>query len=276
MKCLALVLSAVLSLSCLAAAAQSPANAAYFRLDNYTGTAHDLALAVERQQAGRIRHLIAADASLANVREPAQGMTLLHYAVRSGRYAAAEALLQSGADPNACATQSGRAPVHEAADKRDTSKFLQLLLSHGGDPNVETTPAHPDAFTNTPLTFAAGTRLQSVQLLLQAGADLNHVTRKGHDSALGTALTMEQLPIALFLLVEKNADYTVACGETVDGRVLSLSNALRNLTPEPESEKWRQKQQIVAFLRAHGVDYRAAPVPYRVRHSFGQAYIDAY
>lgn len=47
------------------AAAQSNATGKYFRLENYTGTAHDVALAVERQQAGRIRKLLAVDSALA-------------------------------------------------------------------------------------------------------------------------------------------------------------------------------------------------------------------
>jgi hypothetical protein len=264
------------SLLSVGAAAQPNATGKYFRLDNYTGSAHELALAVERQQAGRIRKLLAVDSALANAREPSHGITLLQYAVMTGRYQAAEALLEGGANPNLCDTKDGRSPMHEAAHKYNTSKFLALLLSHGGNPNLETTPAHPETFTSTPLLEAIPARRESVELLLRAGADLNHVTRRGHDSAIGTALMFEKLALAQYFLFEKKADYAVACGETVDRKVLYIANVLRNITPKVDSEEWRQKQQIVTFLTERGVDYNAAPIPYGVRHSFGQGYIDAY
>lgn len=264
------------SLLSFGAAAQSNATGKYFRLENYTGTAHDVALAVERQQVGRIRKLLAVDSALANAREPSHGITLLQYAVMTGRYKAAEALLEGGANPNLCDTKDGRAPMHEAANKENTSNFLRLLLSHGGNPNLETAPANPETFTTTPLLEAVTARLESVKLLLGAGADLNYVTRVGHHSAIGTALMFKKLALAQYFLFEKKAIYAVACGETVDREVLYIANVLRNITPKVDSEEWRQKQQIVTFLTERGLDYKAAPIPYRVRHSFGQGYIDAY
>lgn len=112
--------------------------------------------------------------------------------------------------------------MHEAANNYNTSKFLALLLSHGGNPNLETTPANPETFTTTPLLEAVAARLESVNLLLGAGANLNHVTRVGHHSAIGTALMGEKLALAHYFLFEKKADYAVACGETVDGECSTL------------------------------------------------------
>lgn len=274
MKYLSIIL--LFSLFSFGTRAQAVEKAKYFSLDNYFGASHDLALAVKQQRASRIRKLIAADTSLTNVREFTHGITLLQYAIMTERYKAAEALLQSGANPNLRDTKDGRSPMHEAANNCQTSKFLLLLLSYAGNPNIETKPANPETFTTTPLLKAAATRLESVKILLNAGADVNYVTRVGHDSALGTALMFEHLLTVEYLLFEKKADYTVACGETVDRKILYISNVLRNVTPKLDSEEWKQKQRIVRFLEDHGIDYKSAPIPYRVRHAFGQGYIDIY
>ena len=83
-----------------------------------------------------------------------------------GDLAALNALLASGADPNAHRRAYGnRTALHEAANKSQAAA-AKLLLEHGADPNAVA------ACGSTPLHFAAcAGNPELVQLLLEAGAN---------------------------------------------------------------------------------------------------------
>lgn len=97
------------------------------------------------------------------------GFGPLALAVYFGRQEAAEALLDSGADPNTQASNASRVrPIHSAAAQRDANRSLRLcrlLLERGADPNVA------QAGGWTPLHQAAAHgRRELVELLLEHGA----------------------------------------------------------------------------------------------------------
>ncbi len=65
------------------------------------------------------------------------GFTALHRAVEGGNYAAAEALLSAGANPNVCTEQDGFTPLYIAIIIRNVP-LVRLLLHHKADPNTKT------------------------------------------------------------------------------------------------------------------------------------------
>jgi ankyrin repeat protein len=144
------------------------------------------------------------------------GFTLLDTAVNWNHRDVVKTLLERGADPNQCPPPHA-CPVFLAAS-RDT-EILRLLVAAGAAVNRPT-----GKFEYTPLGIAAGTRpetfeslrrsghyrgpspdaLESVRILIAAGADVNHVDSSGV-SVLRTAMRVNNLDIARALL-EAGAD----------------------------------------------------------------------
>lgn len=123
-----------------------------------------------------------------NSRGRANVTPLLHCLWRKNK-AGYAALLHHRADPNVC-TRLGSAVVHEAAEEPDPF-WLRLALEHGANPNLINT-GHPYFPNQTPLYYAIAAfslgqggslpmsgRIESVRLLIGAGADLNHKDASG-------------------------------------------------------------------------------------------------
>ena len=70
----------------------------------------------------------------------AEGASALHIAVRYGLSAAAEALLDAGADPNAL-DANGRTPLHYAA-MYDATTAVEALLEAGADHSLRDCDGH--------------------------------------------------------------------------------------------------------------------------------------
>ncbi|MDG2271721.1 MAG: ankyrin repeat domain-containing protein [Halioglobus sp.] len=93
--------------------------------------------------------------------------TPLHIASGQANGAIVSLLLQAGADVNASTTNSNATALHLAAQAVGGAKSVEALLEHGADVN-----AKEGAAGQTPLMFAAAkNRVESVELLLAAGAD---------------------------------------------------------------------------------------------------------
>ncbi len=93
--------------------------------------------------------------------------TPLHIASGQANGAIVRMLLQAGADVNATTTNSLATALHLAAQAVGGTESVKALLEYGADVN-----AREGAAGQTPLMFAAAeNRVESVELLLGAGAD---------------------------------------------------------------------------------------------------------
>jgi ankyrin repeat protein len=103
----------------------------------------------------------------------AAGRTRLHYAALEGDLAATQAALDAGAHVGA-PDRAGYTPLHFAAQS-SAAAVIEHLIGRGAPLEAE------DVHGNTPLwtaTFNDKTG-DSVRLLLEAGADPDHVNRAG-------------------------------------------------------------------------------------------------
>jgi len=131
-------------------------------------------------RAARVRELLATDPSLARVASP-DGFTALHYPAFFGgdeAAAAAQALLDAGADVNArAANDIDVLPLHSAC-AGDHDDVAAVLIAAGADVNATQrggfTPLHGAAANGADVT---------VDRLLAAGADRNARTDKGETAA---------------------------------------------------------------------------------------------
>lgn len=113
------------------------------------------------------------------------GWTALHLAAHLGQTAAAQALVERGADVGARSRNPlDNQPLHAAVAGGDHAELVSLLLTYGADPNATQhggyTPLHETAQNG----FVASTRL-----LLDSGAD---VSIRANDGKTARDLAEEQ------------------------------------------------------------------------------------
>jgi len=239
-----------------------------FRL--FQGTpAWDLAKATEDENVDGIKREIQRNKSLVNYREPRFGQTLLQMAVKTLKFKSVEALVELGANPNIQDKYDGSSPVMEAAKINNEfsggpdSRYLKLLLKHGGDPNAEekTPRRNYNSTRKTPLLNACSAGvLEYVKLLVEAGANVNYTNEFG-ESALNSA-TLARKPDIVIYLLNKNADFKRPMMTIInpDPRVKKGTVVYVYITDE--LKKWRfkkgspenkEQQQIIDFLKQHGM-----------------------
>lgn len=120
---------------------------------------HDLFQASALNDTATIASLLDAQPEWVHSRQEDTQRTCLHEAVSHGSLAAAELLLQRGADPNAQA-QCGEAPLHLTSDREMT----RLLLTHGAKPSLA------DNGGITPMDWALIENDSDLFLILAQGA----------------------------------------------------------------------------------------------------------
>ena len=101
---------------------------------------------------------------------------------------------------------------------------------------------------------ASATRLESVRLLVESGADVNHVTAIGYSSALDNAFLHENLDILEYLIFDKKANYNIVFNVTIQGDTLRIANMLRRLVYPLDSKEYLGKMELVHYLEARGID----------------------
>lgn len=250
-----------------------------FRL--FRGTpAWGLARAVHRQDVSTIRRLAIANPTLLRYQEPRFGENILLVAVIRERDKAVQALLKAGADPNLQDTYSGTSALMEAAKNYDSSAPLRLLLSHGGNPNdvgVSLRGGVREVRPETPLILAARHRLESVKLLVEAGANINYNSGPPYyESALHSAFTLDKLDIIRYLILDKGADVTQPMNVTIKGDTLRINDSLRRLVFPLNSVEYRQKMELVRFLEKKGVNYWNTPIPKHYYTIYSKEFLKQY
>ncbi len=134
-----------------------------------------LAVAVERNDRGRIETLLAAAANV-NAAQP-DGMTALHWAAYHGDVETAQKLIRSGADVTA-ENRYGVTPLTPACIDGNGA-MVELLLEAGADANTSSSGGE------TVLMLAARTgKIAPVRALLSHGADVNAVAGETGQTAL--------------------------------------------------------------------------------------------
>ena len=158
----------------------------------------------------------------------------LGIASRSGDLTTLKLLLAHGADPNLPPIPGTSPPLSYATHR---VLLVKELLAHGADPNLPSI-SECNTLSATPLTTAAsGGEIESVKLLLDAGADINFVSIFG--TALARAVENGEYEI-IKLLLSRGADPTLVAPADPD-----IPGA--ELTPLEIAKKKRRKAIIALF-----------------------------
>ncbi len=134
----------------------------------------------------------------------------------------------------------------------DMDGYLELVLKHGGNPNLE------DEEENTPIFYASypGREREKIRLLVGAGADINHCNRAGK-TALMTGTWSYGQKLAL---LELGADYRIADDYGWD-LVLELERMRMPHDPGgPVITEWdlARATPVIGWLTGEGVNWEAA------------------
>ncbi len=174
------------------------------------------------------------------------GTTLLHEAIRRGRPASVEALLEGGADPNR-SNARGDTAVHAAAFSGDAA-LLRMVLAQGGDANARNT--HTGA---TPLMQALlSPDAHQFEVLLDAGADPN-LADDNQDTPLHVAARTNAGGAILKLLARGALPLAEnSRGTTFQSHYFGYRAELLNARAKDE------RRQVIAWLKANGIPLEAA------------------
>lgn len=241
---------------------KSKLRASDFRL--FQGTkAWNLAKYVEDEDVEKITKEILSNEISANYQEPIFGNTLLILAIINDKYASAKKILELGANPNIRNKYRGTTAVIEAAKKLDP-KYLELILSYKGNPNsrenifVKNDSAKTTALNSCILTNSED--LKRINLLLNAGADVNYQEKGYTPTPLSLAFLLDRMDIA-FLLLKHGALYKGSIYQMSDGENINILKALRKCMYDLNTKEYIDKKNIIQFLNERGLKYANEPIP---------------
>ena len=223
--------------------------------------AWELAKAVQDGRVGRIKSIIQEDSTLINYQEPRFGETLLMLAIWNDDYKSFITLLENNANVNIYDTYDGTSAIILTCEYNLGVKYVQKLLEYGANPNdIEVGERRAGNNTRyTPLRGAVENgNIETVKLLLQAGADVNYYDEFG-TCALKQAAYLDYNKIVL-LLIENNAYYDRPISKNRFGPIYLVSVLRLQLFPIGSIEH-SEKMQVIDFLQRHGIDYRNTPIP---------------
>lgn len=258
----------------------------------FQGTpAWTLAKAVEDEDIKEIAEIVSQEPAIVNYQEPKYGNTLLKITVMNQQMKSFKALLENGADVNIHNTYTGASALIEACSfRRYDIEYAELLLKKGANVNdVETGKRQKWNSTRfTPLMAASQSgKLEIVELLLKNGANVNYKNEYGQ-TALSRAVMVKKYDVAIFLL-QNGADYKQPIFYRPDysvpselqepndkGKPMYLVDVLREDFMDLDTEEYKYKMQIVAFLKSKGIDYRKAPIPDYIKKKAQENYPDSW
>lgn len=230
----------------------------------FNGTSvQEVAALLEQRKFEEVKYLVKKNKININTSEPKYGLSLLMVSVSKRDYKVTKLLLELGANPNQHDSNDGSSPIIIAAAlenyPEESTQFLELLLKHGGNPNDEEIGPRQEGNTTRkkPLLEACSdvnersTPLRKVQLLVNAGANINYINEFGH-FALRQALFMEHYDVVLYLLKNGAKHDMIIVDRSKfqkDGKKIYLLDFLNEQSLLKTDKKFQQRQLIYEFLK---------------------------
>lgn len=265
----------------------------------YGTKAWDLVNAIDSGDTIKIGEIIKEDTSLINYRDSIGWSILMHVVYNQTRvrfphtlfisfeYGGSpednpenmisfQYLLKKGADVN-IKGKNGRTALTIACGKQiGDVNYVKLLLEYGAEIDTEEVNPAEDHIHGpyTPLMCAVQSEREDyIDILLKYGANIDYSNECG-SRALSEAMWLSHktkgYSMVLYLL-KHGADYTTPYHryeydlESINNKdenlKLTLVEDLREQCEDLESEWYRQKMQVVDFLKQRGVDYKKVPIP---------------
>lgn len=167
-----------------------------------------------------------------------RGVSVLGWTMICHNYDGAERLLDLGANPNQKMAGTGDiSPMWIAAGSAD-SRWLPMMLAHGGNPDITV----PEIFGTALLNALEQRRFANARLLLSHGADVNERDAAG-ETAADYAVELQHYGLVEEML-DKGYDY----------KLQDLANSVDRLklAPSVKQQLVRERMQLVKRLQRMG------------------------
>ena len=263
----ALLLSSSL-IACHAQPAREPARAGFPASNYFQGKALELAEAVDRNDAADVHRLIKQEGVNPDLIFDEGAMPMVAWPVFNKNLPGLKLLLDNGANPNARRVDSQRSSGQQrnnalvfAAGNAD-SRYLSMLLDHGGDPNTHNSNGEA-------LTHVAYLQDQwpNVQMLIERGANINEglYEPESYNTVVNWYSRFGNFE-QVYWLLQHGADPTRSI-ETQKGSAnktrMPVVDDIYWLPVKPQIIQWQRKCQH--WLRDHGIE--RSPMPAQIKDS---------
>ncbi len=254
--------------SCHAQPQAQSTTAGFAARDYFEGQALALAEAVDRNDAVEVKRLIKQEGVNPDVIFDDSAMPMVGWPVFNRNLPGLKLLLENGADPNARRVDPKRPSGQQrnnalvfAAGMED-SRYLAMLLDHGGDPNTHN--SNGEALTHVAYLQD---RWPNVKLLIERGANINEglYVADSHDTVINWYSNFGNFE-QVYWLLQRGADVT----RTTEAQKGS-ANRMRMPTVDdifwlpvkPGVIEWQRKCQ--QWLLANGIE--RSPMPKQIQQS---------
>jgi ankyrin repeat protein len=225
----------------------------------------ELCKAIQVNNLTKVDQLIA---SGVNVNAKGKGnMTPLLWAFPENKLAMLTKLLEAGADPNVQFTSDFHtrgnirvgSSVLEDAARTSFSGYFKAVMAYGGDPNLISQSKYGDTPFLSVITGFGPNKRESVQILLDAGAEVNMVGRAMNNgiSPLRRSITRQEYDLAI-LFVEAGADWNIPHPIFYTTAIHALLREERDSQKYWTPEQSRTYYQLVDLLKEKGADFEEA------------------
>ncbi len=261
----------------------------------YNTPVWELIKAIDKDDLSKVESFCKEHPDLINFQDSIFGITPLIRAVGTNKYNSTKILLENGANPNIPTKELGTS-IFIACwynwnnyNELLSGDYLTLLLKYNANPNIELSYLEKKDIINitepetTPLMFVASYALgaSKLQILLENGADINHINSNGQNAAT-KALLYGNLFEAHYLICTNKSQvpisfYTRKVGESYfseNKNIKDTSRLLLLMLYDLNSREYRLKMEIVKELKKQGIDYDEAKknIPDRIIKTIQQRY----
>lgn len=202
--------------------------------------------AVEKGEESRMRDLLKQGADVNAVGK--EEMRPLFWAITKQSLSGFQFLLENGANPRIeFLDPSRKRPLAliELAAIMEDSRFLELLLKHGSNPNYR-----PESQTRTVIWDAIlNRRIENAFILIEAGADLSYQDKSG-STPMMTAAGVKNFDM-VYMMLEKGADPLVKDQWEYD--LIGLMKRYGDRGMKKGGEQYRWYLKVIEELKRRGL-----------------------
>jgi hypothetical protein len=223
-----------------------------------------------------------------NFQEEKYGTTIGHFALRTNNIIAIQKLLDKGLNPNLM-DKGGKAIIininHFYYFPSEKLQALQHMIKKRANVNL-----YSDKAFNTPLMEASRSGdLMNVKILIKAGANPHfykesyqeNIDYTSYWSPLNTALTYGHINIVNYLIFEQKVDFRTLkypSRSKFHPGEYQILHYLRDMPFELNTQDYRDKMKLVAYLKTQSLDYWTTPIPETIsaNSSYTKEYLSKY